>query len=146
MTPYSEVSGLLREAIDAGELATMPVSDWAPGQLGVTRAPEAPLPRRQNNDQIEARAIRLSFSLAEQGARLTKCESLLLLALADAEFASKNRLHELVSPESEPKIIDVFVCKLRAKITSLQIHIETIWGRGYRISGESRTAVLRMAE
>jgi two-component system, cell cycle response regulator CtrA len=36
--------------------------------------------------------------------------------------------------EPEPKIIDVFVCKLRKKLTSASggiDFIETVWGRGY---------------
>jgi two-component system cell cycle response regulator CtrA len=36
--------------------------------------------------------------------------------------------------EPEPKIIDVFICKLRSKLASASDgnhHIETVWGRGY---------------
>lgn len=33
-----------------------------------------------------------------------------------------------------PKIIDVFVCKIRAKLHDTNYYIETIWGRGYRIN------------
>jgi two-component system cell cycle response regulator CtrA len=36
--------------------------------------------------------------------------------------------------EPEPKIIDVFVCKLRKKMataTAGENYIETVWGRGY---------------
>jgi two-component system cell cycle response regulator CtrA len=36
--------------------------------------------------------------------------------------------------EPEVKIIDVFICKLRKKLTSVckgEDHIETVWGRGY---------------
>ena len=36
--------------------------------------------------------------------------------------------------EPEPKIIDVFVCKLRKKLTKAtggDNYIETVWGRGY---------------
>jgi two-component system cell cycle response regulator CtrA len=36
--------------------------------------------------------------------------------------------------EPEPKIIDVFVCKLRKKLAAATFgkhHIETVWGRGY---------------
>ncbi|YBV98388.1 helix-turn-helix domain-containing protein [Phyllobacteriaceae bacterium JZ32] len=37
--------------------------------------------------------------------------------------------------DEEPliKIIDVFICKLRKKLRPLDIKIETIWGRGYRL-------------
>ena len=36
--------------------------------------------------------------------------------------------------EPELKIIDVFVCKLRKKLSAAmdgESHIETVWGRGY---------------
>jgi two-component system cell cycle response regulator CtrA len=36
--------------------------------------------------------------------------------------------------EPEPKIIDVFICKLRKKLTNAsggQIYIDTVWGRGH---------------
>ena len=38
--------------------------------------------------------------------------------------------------EPEPKIIDVFICKLRKKLVNAsggKDYIETIWGRGYRL-------------
>ena len=38
--------------------------------------------------------------------------------------------------EPEPKIIDVFICKLRKKLVIAsggKDYIETIWGRGYRL-------------
>lgn len=38
----------------------------------------------------------------------------------------------------EPKIIDVFICKMRRKLRSHGITIETVWGRGYRLPAESK--------
>jgi two-component system, cell cycle response regulator CtrA len=36
--------------------------------------------------------------------------------------------------EPDPKIIDVFVCKLRKKLAGYgEHHIETVWGRGYAL-------------
>jgi two-component system cell cycle response regulator CtrA len=38
--------------------------------------------------------------------------------------------------EPEPKIIDVFICKLRKKLVNAsggKDYVETIWGRGYRL-------------
>ena len=37
-------------------------------------------------------------------------------------------------PCTEPKIIDVFVCKLRRKLANVsdgRIFVETLWGRGH---------------
>lgn len=51
---------------------------------------------------------------------------------------SKEQLLSAVAPawgdEQEIKIVDVFVCKLRKKIAGLGLAIETVWGRGYRLS------------
>lgn len=34
--------------------------------------------------------------------------------------------------EASEKIIDVFVCKIRAKTANSEYSVETIWGRGFR--------------
>lgn len=41
--------------------------------------------------------------------------------------------------EPELKIIDVFICKLRKKLSEMDgnNYIQTVWGRGYRLSQES---------
>lgn len=54
--------------------------------------------------------------------------------------ATKERLHAAANgredPDTELKLVDVLVCKVRRKLTA---HvgpdaIETVWGRGYRLS------------
>ncbi|MBZ0130058.1 MAG: response regulator transcription factor [Rhodobacteraceae bacterium] len=48
--------------------------------------------------------------------------------------------------EPELKIIDVFICKLRKKLsqaTGGENHIETVWGRGYVLRDPERTALER---
>jgi DNA-binding winged helix-turn-helix (wHTH) protein len=39
--------------------------------------------------------------------------------------------HRHFDEQPEPKIIDVYVCKIRRKIAPLALLIETSWGRGY---------------
>jgi two-component system cell cycle response regulator CtrA len=36
--------------------------------------------------------------------------------------------------EPEIKIVDVFICKIRHKLGVHAVHVETVWGRGYRFS------------
>ena len=36
------------------------------------------------------------------------------------------------------KIADVFICRLRRKLKPYGIEIETVWGRGYRLTKEGR--------
>jgi two-component system cell cycle response regulator CtrA len=53
-----------------------------------------------------------------------------------------NHLYDGVDEEPEPKIIDVFVCKLRKKLSAAsngKRHIETVWGKGYLIRDDDRT-------
>jgi len=66
-----------------------------------------------------------------------------LLCLRSARVVSKETfLDHLYGGIDEPemKIIDVFICKLRKKI-SREIQdaalIETVWGRGYRLNAEA---------
>jgi two-component system cell cycle response regulator CtrA len=50
--------------------------------------------------------------------------------------------------EPELKIIDVFICKLRKKLseaTGGQNHIETVWGRGYVLREPNQNAQRRAA-
>jgi two-component system cell cycle response regulator CtrA len=44
-------------------------------------------------------------------------------------------LYSLLSSgdEAEIKIIDIYVCKLRRKLAGMDITIETVWARGYRL-------------
>jgi len=62
-----------------------------------------------------------------------------LLALRRGATLSKEMfLNHLYGGMDEPeqKIIDVFICKLRKKLTAAtngQHHIETVWGRGYML-------------
>ncbi len=48
--------------------------------------------------------------------------------------------------EPEPKIIDVFVCKLRKKLSTAakgDNYIETVWGRGYVLRDPAPAAGLK---
>jgi two-component system cell cycle response regulator CtrA len=54
-----------------------------------------------------------------------------------------NHLYNGIDEEPEPKIIDVFVCKLRKKLSAIsngKQHIETVWGKGYLIRDDDRTS------
>jgi two-component system cell cycle response regulator CtrA len=76
--------------------------------------------------------------------RLTQQETdVLSILVARAPNAiSKTALYEAFTWDNDdppdPKIIDVLVCKLRAKLKDLHIEIETIWGFGLRMGIASR--------
>lgn len=44
--------------------------------------------------------------------------------------------------EPEPKIIDVFICKIRKKVEPLGLRIETFWGKGYGIAPATKPRIV----
>lgn len=46
--------------------------------------------------------------------------------------------------EPEMKIVDVFVCKLRKKMATLDVTIETRWGEGYFLTPEMKTKIKQL--
>jgi two-component system cell cycle response regulator CtrA len=87
--------------------------------------------------------------------RLTKFETRMLEALMGAGGAIKSKEALLAAAyadrwgtddEPEIKIVDVFVCKLRKKLTPHGIKIETMFGQGYHLTQESKAIIDAMNE
>ena len=73
---------------------------------------------------------------------LTPNQAIILDALVTAypkevsrEFLM-SKLYVIEADEPEIKIIDVFICKLRKLLVGTNYKINSIWGRGYRLSKE----------
>lgn len=67
--------------------------------------------------------------------------SIFLLLLGRESVASKEAIYLNLYGglgETEIKIVDVFICKLRAKVEPYGILIETVWGQGYVMPKSSR--------
>lgn len=59
------------------------------------------------------------------------------------EMATKNSIMAILyqsmgRDEAEPKIVDVFVCKLRKKLKPFGVAIETVWGNGYAMPAAAK--------
>lgn len=132
--PFDEVERLLKEARDEGTIIDLPAADWPADTRRDTRVP-TPSAARGDAPIEFVHALRSEF-------RLTSCEATLLGVLVWKGRASKAALHEIVSNEAEPKIIDVFVCKLRKKLAPYQLDIGTVWGWGYTIAEDVRGAIV----
>ncbi len=106
--------------------------------------------------QIGDLAVNLDIKSAEvDGERIPlsakEYQLLELLALRRGTTLTKETfLNHLYGEMDEPeaKIIDVFICKLRKKLsayTAGKNYIETVWGQGYLIRGAEKTVVERVA-
>lgn len=77
--------------------------------------------------------------------RLTPSEEGVLLVLYGAKTRVVHRermligLYGILADAPDQKTLDVFVCKIRRKLMEAQarISIETVWGRGWRLTEES---------
>ncbi len=98
---------------------------------------------RQNSNQLEFGSICIDLSskcawVGDEMLRLTKMEYdvLEVLAVRRGRTVSREMILDLVyggADEPEAKIIDVYICKLRRKMSALGAPdlIQTVWGRGY---------------
>lgn len=104
------------------------------------------------NDLLRERVAFLERSIGSDRAvprvlGLTATESRVLAVLVVRVEASKdqiltiayNNVHGDELPD--PKIIDVFICKIRAKLRPFDIGIDTIWGQGYRLRPEMKKRI-----
>lgn len=102
--------------------------------------------------QVSAGADDAVLDAIAVGCRLARQEAWLLATLyaARGRILSKERLNEVMpSPagnwepsEREPKILDVIACRVRSKLD--REAIQTVWGKGFRITAIGSSLVERM--
>lgn len=78
--------------------------------------------------------------------KLTGTEVKALHVLLRKKLASKEDIHIAMgaqdhADQTEIKIVDVYICKLRKKLEPFNVTIDTLWGQGYFLSPESRTLI-----
>lgn len=83
--------------------------------------------------------------------KLTPGEAMMLSLMLTREIVSRQELYTAylnTFPDRtpDPKIIDVMVCKVRHKIAPLNLTIDTVYGRGYRIPRQEAKEMLHMLE
>ncbi|HWE06652.1 MAG TPA: response regulator transcription factor [Rhizomicrobium sp.] len=110
------------------------------------RQPQSVITAGKLTVNVEAKTVEAGGS---RRVHLTRKEyqMLELLALRKGTTLSKEMFMDHLygaTNQPEPKIIDVFICKLRKKLaaaTSSDDYIETVWGHGYSLrdppSGEA---------
>lgn len=104
------------------------------------------------NERLRARIAELEGALVHEfatpaGWGLTGSEARLLGALTTRELLTKEAAMTVLYPNvdadggPQPKIVDVFICKMRKKLEPVGVCIETVWGRGYRLGAASKAIV-----
>lgn len=83
---------------------------------------------------------------------LTGHEVLLLQRLAEVfpRILTKEAALEWmyqITPDKEPemKIIDVYICKARKKLTPIGVRIDTVWGKGYALAVATKPQIVSEA-
>lgn len=148
-TTMSEVYEVLYDAQALGHLIDLPKPDWPPRESKTARMPCIPLP-----DEAE-----LTFACTRTF-KLTKLEVGFLIILLKQREVDKTRLHHVVEQqrasrqsqpdrhdETDPKMVDVIICKLRKKLKVIDgaLKIDTIWGGGYCIAAEMKPRIIAVA-
>ncbi|SCM79460.1 hypothetical protein KL86PLE_90413 [uncultured Pleomorphomonas sp.] len=130
--PYDSAHGIVRQALDDGVIVEMPAADWPAGSR-LRQPTTAPIRLDERPDFLMR--LKEAFGLTPAEGRLIQC-------LMQARACTKPHLHAVVAPEAEPKIVDVFVCKIRGKLGKFQVRIETIWGQGYAMTEENKRRLM----
>jgi hypothetical protein len=141
LLPSSDVREALEYHLEIGSISEMPASDWPP-----TARRSDHMPAFLSNVPEAAQ-----LSSCQRTFKLTKLEAGFMLVLLKRDEADKDTLHYVIesqralrrtrpnNPETtDPKMVDVVICKLRKKLRPLKIDIKTLWGRGYYLDEESR--------
>lgn len=110
----------------------------------------------RENEELRERILQLEALLHNHGnlpsqLQLTPKEEAIVSLLLDRDSVTKeqamlNLYSERIDGAPHDKIIDVFICRIREKIEPFGINIETLWGRGYTMSPESKAELRGMIE
>jgi hypothetical protein len=141
------IYGVLRDAMEHGRITELPPSDWPPGQhrkarMGSGRA-----------SQVDPNTVLLllmkTFEITRQQALLMR--EMLLRAQATREqlYEAAQQAHEHDDEDTEPKIVQVVICKLRKRLerkalvkrVGYKVAIITIWSGGYYITRKQRLSI-----
>lgn len=141
--PSEEVYSTLRGAIACGTIVEMPKDDWPPGSNRSSRSVFKGTPLEQEDD-LKYAVVRFF--------KATPLEAGILTMLLRRDQATKEQLHGVVEHNratqgqepTDPKMVDVMICKLRKKLKPHNIEIETLWGLGYLVSARHREIVVQL--
>lgn len=118
----------------------MPRDDWLPGSGRSQRAVFNGTPLEQEQ------ALKCACARYFKASPL---EAAMLTLMLKRTEVTKQQLHltieenRLGKEQTDPKMVDVMICKLRKKLKLHDIEIETMWGIGYLISSAHRERAIQ---
>lgn len=141
--PSDEVYATLRFAIANGSIVAMPKDDWPPGSS------------RGNRSVLNGTPLEHEHALKCACASYFKAsplEAAMLAVMLKRNEVTKEQLHSVIEQnrptagkeETDLKMVDVMICKLRKKLKPYDLEIKTLWGMGYLISAEHRELATRL--
>lgn len=134
--PFDTITETLHDALASGQIGSMPRPDWPPQAAWNERLPS--VPRSANAEDVEFQCRNLF--------KLTKLEAGFMMVLLRYDCADKEKLHGVIEQQrssrplrpdkqeaTDPKMVDVIICKLRKKLKTVDptIVVQTSWGHGY---------------
>lgn len=141
-TPSETIHEGLREAIEDGVLLQLPRDDWPPHANREERVPQY-VKGNFDPSLLVLNVVRL-FGVTQQ-------QACLLLMLIKRREVTRKMLHNEIERrrphpkvETEPKIVDVVICKLRKRLEGFGLTIVTVWSCGYYMPPEDRRKALDM--
>lgn len=145
--PSADVYSVLEDEKAKGSIVDLPQADWP---ANAKRGDRLPTQAVSGVSHLPERDLQMAF---QQVLRLTTLEAALLVTLLRHDRVDKEKLHHNVEQQralrstrpdrlepTEPKMVDVMICKLRKKLRGLdeRFEIKTIWGSGYYVETEVR--------
>lgn len=150
--PSDRVEGMCRRAHAADELQMMPPAtpdDPRHALLVELTNLRAQLDIAQATIHEMTDAKEVGVDTYTGVARLTRKEAVVVAAIAKYGRATKSAIYHALYGDMdeprEPKIVDVFVCKVRKKLRTVGVEIDTIWGTGYTMSPENVARLKELA-
>jgi DNA-binding response OmpR family regulator len=142
-TPSGDIYEILREALASGSIVEIPKDDWPPGSQRASRTAFNGTP--YESDEVLKLGCARVF-------KATKLEAAFLSVMLKRNEVTKAQLHIVIEQcrasehrdETDVKMVDVIICKLRKKLTPHNITIETVWGIGYLIPVAARERAMTM--
>lgn len=146
--PFDSVSDAIQQGLASGRIGTMPKPDWPPNAKWADRLPS--VPRSAHPEDVEFQCKKLF--------KLTKLEAGFIMVLLRDNSVSKDKLHGVIEEQraqrpmrpdrleaTDPKMVDVIICKLRAKMKKIDVAfvVTTSWGSGYFIEPDVKQLIFQ---